>query len=46
MGGFDWDAQQRAARWLSKHPGPVVLSNQWTDRIVDLYKDLGFDIVG
>ena len=46
MGGFDWDAQQRAARWLSKHPGPVVLSNQWTDRIVELYKDLGFDIVG
>ncbi len=45
MGGFDWDAQQRAARWLSKHPGPVVLSNQWTDRIVELYKDLGFDIV-
>ena len=24
----------------------VVLSNQWTDRIVELYKDLGFDIVG
>ena len=46
MGGFDWDAQQRAARWLSKHPGPVVLSNQRTDRIVELYKDLGFDIVG
>ncbi len=45
-GGFDWDAQQRAARWLSKHPGPVVLSNQWTNRIVELYKDLGFDIVG
>ena len=46
MGGFDWDAQQRAARWLSKHPGPVVLSNQWTDRIVEPYKNLEFDIVG
>ena len=43
-GGFDWDDQVRAAEWLSKHPGPVVLSNQATDRIVDLYEQLGFEL--
>lgn len=44
-GGFDWDAQQRAAEWLAKHPGPVVLSNQWTHRIEKLYRQLGFTLV-
>ncbi len=43
-GGFSWEEQERAAKWLSQHPGPVVLSNQWTDRIVKLYKSLGFKI--
>ena len=32
-GGFGWDEQVRTAEWLAKHPGPVVLSNQATDRI-------------
>ena len=32
-GGFGWDEQTRAAEWLAKHPGPVVLSNQRTGRI-------------
>jgi DNA adenine methylase len=41
-GGFSWEEQVRAAEWLSKHPGPVVLSNQATDRIISLYKRLGF----
>jgi DNA adenine methylase len=41
-GGFSWDDQVRTARWLSRHPGPVVLSNQATKRIVQLYKALGF----
>ncbi|MEW6524523.1 MAG: Dam family site-specific DNA-(adenine-N6)-methyltransferase [Bacillota bacterium] len=40
--GFDWDDQVRLARWLSRHPGPVVLSNQATRRILDLYAGLGF----
>ena len=40
--GFPWKEQERAARWLAKHPGPVVLSNQATDRIVELYRDLGY----
>jgi DNA adenine methylase len=42
--GFDWDDQVRTAEWLAKHPGPVVLSNQATARIVALYKRLGFKL--
>lgn len=41
---FHWEDQIRLAEWLFKHPGPVVLSNQKTDRIVKLYKKLGFEI--
>jgi DNA adenine methylase len=40
--GFGWDDQVRLAEWLRAHPGPVVLSNQATDRIVALYKKMGF----
>jgi DNA adenine methylase len=40
--GFDWDEQVRLARWLSTHRGPVVLSNQATERILSLYESLGF----
>jgi DNA adenine methylase len=43
-GGFDWDEQGRAAEWLSKHKGPVVLSNQATPRIVKLYRALKFTL--
>lgn len=43
-GGFSWEEQKRAAEWLAKHPGPVVLSNQRTDRIEKLYRKLGFTI--
>lgn len=43
-GGFGWEEQTRAAEWLAKHPGPVVLSNQRTDRIEKLYRKLGFTI--
>lgn len=43
-GGFSWEDQVRAAHWLSRHPGPVVLSNQATKRIVQLYKALGFTL--
>jgi DNA adenine methylase len=42
--GFTWDEQVRVAEWLAKHRGPVVLSNQATDRIVALYKSLGFKL--
>jgi DNA adenine methylase len=43
-GGFAWADQVRAAEWLARHVGPVVLSNQATARIVDLYASLGFAI--
>jgi len=42
--GFNWADQVRLAEWLSQHPGPVVLSNQATQRILDLYQSLGFSI--
>jgi DNA adenine methylase len=41
---FDWDDQVRLAEWLARHPGPVVLSNQATDRIRKLYEDLGYTV--
>ncbi len=40
--GFDWSEQERLAHWLSRHRGPVVLSNQATERVVRLYRRLGF----
>ena len=39
---FYWDDQVRLAEWLARHNGPVVLSNQATERIRDLYSDCGF----
>jgi DNA adenine methylase len=42
--GFSWADQERTARWLAKHAGPVVLVNQATDRIEGLYRHLGFNI--
>lgn len=44
-GGFNWDDQVRLAKWLAGHPGPVVLSNQATERVISLYSQLGFDLV-
>jgi DNA adenine methylase len=37
---FGWDEQVRAAEWLSRHEGPVIISNQATKRIVELYEQL------
>jgi len=42
--GFTWEDQVRTAEWLAAHNGPVVLSNQATPRIVDLYRDLGYRV--
>ena len=42
--GFTWEDQIRLAKWLARHPGPVVLSNQATPRIVRLYRSLGFKL--
>jgi DNA adenine methylase len=44
-GGFAWEDQVKTAEWLAKHPGPVVLSNQATKRIRNLYKQLGYKLV-
>jgi DNA adenine methylase len=44
QGGFPWEDQVRIAEWLSCHPGPVVLVNQATPRIADLYTRLGYRI--
>jgi DNA adenine methylase len=40
--GFAWRMQEQLARELALHPGPVVLMNKATRRIVDLYLSLGF----
>ncbi len=40
--GFEWSEQVRLASWLAQHKGPVVLSNQATERILALYRSLGF----
>jgi DNA adenine methylase len=41
---FTWEDQVRTAEWLTRHKGPVVLSNQATERIVALYNKLGFKL--
>jgi DNA adenine methylase len=42
--GFAWADQVRTAEFLAGHPGPVVLVNQATPRIVDLYRGHGYDL--
>ncbi len=41
---FTWDDQVRLATWAANHAGCVIASNQATDRIVELYTDLGYHI--
>jgi DNA adenine methylase len=41
---FGWREQVRLAEWLARHPGPVVLSNQATERVTRLYRALGFHL--
>jgi DNA adenine methylase len=43
-GGFSFTDQERTAEFLAKHDGPVVISNQATPRIIDLYERLGFKL--
>ena len=42
--GFSWAEQEQTAEWLSKHKGPVILSNQATPRIVKLYQSLNYSL--
>ena len=44
-GGFGWEEQVGTAEWLAKHPGPVVLSNEATERVVKLYSKLQYELV-
>jgi DNA adenine methylase len=41
---FGWAQQVRLAEWLAAHRGPVAVSNQATERIVQLYEGLGFEV--
>ena len=41
---FSWVDQVRLAEFLAAHEGPVVLSNQATERIVALYEKNGFTL--
>lgn len=43
-GGFDWEDQQRLVTWLAQHDGPVILSNQATPRVHELYENAGYHI--
>ena len=43
-GSFTWDDQVSLASSLATLNCPVVASNKATDRIVDLYQGLGFDL--
>lgn len=41
---FTWPDQERLAAWLAEHPGPVIASNSNTQRIIDLYREYGFEV--
>ncbi len=41
-GGFSWNDQVRLVEWLARHRGPVVISNQATERVVELYTKAGY----
>jgi len=42
--GFTWNEQVRLAKWIKGLDIPCVISNQATDRIVELYKSMGFKL--
>ncbi len=44
QGGFAWEDQVRTAKWLAKHRGPVILVNQATKRVSDLYQEFGYNV--
>jgi DNA adenine methylase len=41
---FVWDDQVRLAELLARHRGPVILSNQATERVQQLYRKLGYAV--
>lgn len=42
--GFSWEDQVRLTEWLARHRGPVLLSNQASSKITQLYRRLGFSL--
>ncbi len=44
-GGFTWKDQVRLVEYLCTLDNPLILSNQATKRIVDLYASHGFDLL-
>ena len=42
--GFGWRDQERLAGWASDLETPVVISNQATERIIELYNSLDFNL--
>ena len=42
--GFSWDRQIELAKWISQLSNRVIVSNAATDRIIELYRDFGFEI--
>lgn len=43
-GGFNWADQVRLIEWLKPHKGPILISNQATNRICKLYYEAGFKL--
>jgi DNA adenine methylase len=41
---WGWEQQEQLALWAIRQPCPVVASNTWDARIVDLYSELGFQV--
>jgi DNA adenine methylase len=41
---FTWDDRVRLAKFLAAKKNPIVVSDHATDRVLDLYSDLGFTI--
>jgi DNA adenine methylase Dam len=42
--GFSWEDQVKLAHKLANHQGVAIATNKATDRILTLYRDLGFQI--
>jgi DNA adenine methylase len=42
--GFEWNDRIRLAYGLSRHAGPVIVSDRATDRVIELYGDLKFEL--
>lgn len=42
--GFTWENQVELATKLPKHEGMVIATNKATNRVIELYLDLGFQV--